>query len=83
MLRVRHGTSFASGIVATGFWLGVTVGRFVLGFVTARCFPTEKHAVAFYLVCCIVLQVLFWVVPSFNVSAAMVGLLGFCESSSL
>lgn len=79
MLRVRHGTNFASGIVATGFWLGVTVGRFVLGFVTARCFPTEKHAVAFYLVCCIILQVLVWVVPSFNVSAVMVGLLGFCE----
>jgi len=79
MLRVRHGTNFASGIVATGFWLGVTVGRFVLGFATARCFPTEKHAVAFYLVCCIALQLLFWLIPSFNVSAVMVGLLGFCE----
>ncbi|KAK5948490.1 hypothetical protein OHC33_010524 [Knufia fluminis] len=77
MLRVRHGTDFASGIVATGFWLGVTVGRFVLGFVTARCFPTEKHAVAFYLVACIALQLLFWLIPSFNVSAVMVGLLGF------
>lgn len=79
MLRVRHGTDFASGIVATGFWLGVTVGRFVLGFVTARCFPTEKHAVAFYLVCCIALQLLFWLIPSFNVSALMIGLLGFCK----
>ena len=77
MLRVRDGTQFASGIVATGFWLGVTLGRFVLGFVTARCFPTEKHAVATYLVICIVLQLLFWLVPSFTVSAVMVGLLGF------
>ncbi|KAK5103389.1 hypothetical protein LTS08_002804 [Lithohypha guttulata] len=77
MLRVRSGTQFASGVVATGFWLGVTLGRFVLGFVTARCFPTEKHAVATYLVICIVLQLLFWLIPSFNVSAVMVGLLGF------
>lgn len=77
MLRVRGGTQFASGIVATGFWAGVTAGRFVLGFVTARCFPTEKHAVATYLVTCIVLQLLFWLVPSFSVSAVMVGLLGF------
>jgi len=83
MLRVRHGTNFASGIVATGFWLGVTVGRFVLGFVTARCFPTEKHAVAFYLVCSLALQVLFWLIPSFTVSAVMVGLLGFCKFDNL
>lgn len=36
MMRVRAGTPFASGLVATGFWLGLTIGRFVLGFVTPR-----------------------------------------------
>lgn len=36
MLVVRHGEAFASGMVATGFWLGLTVGRVVLGFVTPR-----------------------------------------------
>lgn len=36
MLVVRHGEAFASGMVATGFWLGLTVGRVILGFVTAR-----------------------------------------------
>jgi fucose permease len=36
MIRVRHGSPFASGITATGFWLGLTVGRVVLGFVTPR-----------------------------------------------
>lgn len=36
MLRVRNGAPFASGITATGFWLGITVGRVVLGFVTGR-----------------------------------------------
>lgn len=77
MLRVRHGTPFASGITSTGFWLGVTVGRFVLGFVTGRLFPTEKHAIQCYLCICLVLQILFWLIPSFTVSAVMVGLLGF------
>jgi fucose permease len=77
MLRVRHGTPFASGLSSTGFWAGITIGRMVLGFVTARLFKTEKHAVATYLVASIVLQLLFWLVPNFNVSAVMVAFLGF------
>ena len=36
MLEVRDGEEFASGMVATGFWMGITVGRIVLGFVTPR-----------------------------------------------
>ena len=44
MIRVRHGERFASGMTATGFWLGLTVGRFVLGFVTPRI--GEKLAIA-------------------------------------
>jgi fucose permease len=77
MLKVRHGSNFASGLTSTGFWLGVTVGRLVLGFVTARVFKSEKHAVATYLALSVALQLLFWLIPSFVVSAVMVGLLGF------
>jgi fucose permease len=44
MIRVRHGARFASGMTATGFWLGLTVGRFILGFVTPRI--GEKLAIA-------------------------------------
>jgi fucose permease len=44
MIRVRHGGAFASGMVATGFWLGITVGRMILGFVTPR--VGEKLAIA-------------------------------------
>jgi fucose permease len=77
MLRVRHGTPFASGLTSTGFWAGITVGRMVLGFATARLFKTEKHAVATYLVASIVLQLLFWLIPNFHVSAVMVAFLGF------
>ena len=44
MIRVRHGDRFASGMTATGFWLGLTFGRLVLGFITPRI--GEKLAVA-------------------------------------
>lgn len=77
MLRVRHGSAFAAGLTSTGFWLGVTVGRIVLGFVTPRFFKNEKHAVATYLVACMVLELLFWLIPHFLVSAVMISLLGF------
>lgn len=36
MINVRHGAPFSSGMTETGFWLGITVGRLVLGFVTPR-----------------------------------------------
>lgn len=36
MIDVRHGAAFASGMTATGFWLGLTFGRVILGFVTPR-----------------------------------------------
>lgn len=36
MIRVRDAEAFASGMSETGFWLGITVGRVVLGFVTPR-----------------------------------------------
>lgn len=44
MLEVRDGGDFASGMTATGFWMGITVGRIVLGFVTPRL--GEKMAIA-------------------------------------
>jgi hypothetical protein len=44
MLEVRKGENFASGMTATGFWMGITVGRLVLGFVTPRI--GEKMAIA-------------------------------------
>ncbi|KAK5199766.1 hypothetical protein LTR99_004561 [Exophiala xenobiotica] len=77
MLRVRKGSPFASGMTSTGFWLGITVGRFLLGFVTGRLFPSEKWAVTTYLACSVGLQLLFWLIPNFYVSSVMIGFLGF------
>ncbi|KAH9807828.1 bypass of stop codon protein 6-like [Teratosphaeria destructans] len=75
MIRVRHGGAFGSGMVATGFWLGITFGRLVLGFVTPRI--GEKLAIAIYLPISIALELLFWLVPQFYVSAVAVSLVGF------
>ena len=75
MIRIRHGAPFQSGLTATGFWLGITMGRVTLGFVTGRL--GEKVAVSAYLVLGLGLQLIFWLVPQFVVSAVAVALLGF------
>lgn len=72
---VRSGGKFSSGTVATGFWLGITVGRVVLGFVTG-CIG-EKLAIAIYLVLSLVFELLFWLIDSFVSSAICVAWLGF------
>lgn len=36
MRDVREAEPFPSGMTSMGFWLGITAGRMVLGFVTAR-----------------------------------------------
>ena len=75
MTEVRHGLPFSSGMTATGFWLGVTVGRIILGFVT----PVigQRLAVIVYIICAIGLELLFWLVPQFIVSAVAIALVGF------
>ncbi|KAF2184539.1 putative MFS transporter [Zopfia rhizophila CBS 207.26] len=75
MIRIRKGEPFASGITATGFWLGITLGRVSLGFLTPKL--GERLSVSFYLVIGVGLELLFWLVPNFIVSAIAVAFLGF------
>ncbi|KAK2056598.1 major facilitator superfamily transporter [Colletotrichum caudatum] len=75
MLRVRRASAYASGISATGFWAGQALGRACLGFVTEK--YGERLCISIYLVICIALQILFWLVPQFIVSAISVAFLGF------
>ncbi|KAF2166036.1 hypothetical protein M409DRAFT_23763 [Zasmidium cellare ATCC 36951] len=75
MIRIRHAANFASGMSATGFWLGMTVGRVVLGFVTPKI--GEKLAIMIYLPLAMALELLFWLVPHFYVSAVAVAFQGF------
>lgn len=75
MTTVRKGAPFSSGLTATGFWLGITMGRVTLGFVTPR--VGEKLAIAIYAVLAIGLQLVFWLVPQFYVSAVAIALVGY------
>lgn len=75
MIEAREGRPFESGIVPTGFWLGITIGRVTLGFVTAR--VGERLAIAIYLVVSMGLQLVFWLVPQFIVSAIAVSFIGY------
>lgn len=75
MLVVRNGGNFESGLVVTGYWLGLTIGRVILGFITGRI--GDKLAITGYLVLSMVLELLFWLIPSFVGSAVCAGLLGF------
>ncbi|KAF4831739.1 Bypass of stop codon protein 6 [Colletotrichum siamense] len=75
MLRVRKASAYASGISATGFWAGQALGRAGLGFVTER--YGERLCITIYLAFCIALQLLFWLIPQFVVSAIAVAFLGF------
>lgn len=75
MITVRHGGNFPAGIAVVGYWLGLTVGRLVLGFITGRL--GEKVAVSIYLVLAMALELGFWLIPSFVSSAIFVAFLGF------
>ncbi|CAI7677742.1 hypothetical protein N7533_003379 [Penicillium manginii] len=75
MIRVRNGGAFASGMTATGFWLGITVGRILLGFVTPR--VGEKLAISAYILLSIAFGLVLWLVPQFYASAVAVSLQGF------
>jgi fucose permease len=61
--------------VATGFWIGVTLGRLILGFPAARL--GEKRMVFIYTLIALCIQFVFWFVPSVPVSAVSVALIGF------
>ncbi|OQE07059.1 hypothetical protein PENVUL_c015G08625 [Penicillium vulpinum] len=75
MKEVRHAAPFASSMTSTGFWLGITLGRFMLGFVTPL--MGEKLAISVYIsleiVCCTIL----YLVPNFWAGAIAVSLQGF------
>ena len=62
-------------ITCQSFWLGITIGRVILGFVTPRL--GENFAICIYLVLAMAMQLLFWLVPSFVVSSIAVAFVGF------
>jgi fucose permease len=82
MVKVRHGSAFKSGIVTSGLWAGITLGRICLGFVTGRFFDSKRVAVIWYLAAAMALELMFWLIPNFVSSAICVSFLGkFIKSS--
>ncbi|KAK6207603.1 hypothetical protein QIS74_12684 [Colletotrichum tabaci] len=75
LLQVRKGEAFASGMGATGYWLGITLGRILLPFVTNLI--GLKIAVTVYLAAAMAAELVFWLVPNFYASIIAVGLQGF------
>jgi fucose permease len=67
----REGTKLTS----YRFWLGLTVGRFILGFITSR--VGENLSIILYLVGAMACQLLFWLVPSFIGGSIAVAFVGF------
>ncbi|CAL3962525.1 unnamed protein product [Diplocarpon coronariae] len=61
--------------IGVEFWLGITLGRVVLGFVTGKL--GEKISIAAYIVICLGLVLCFWLIPNFVASAVFAGWLGF------
>jgi fucose permease len=70
MLRVRNADSFDAGMASVGFWLGLTIGRATLGLLTpnigVKLSPLTMG-----------LELVFWLVPQFHVSAVAIALQGF------
>lgn len=75
MTKVREAAPFASSAASTAYWGGMTVGRLILPFLTARL--GEYPSVLLYLALSAGLELIFWLVPNLVVSAVAVALLGF------
>ncbi|KAG2415619.1 hypothetical protein HFD88_006810 [Aspergillus terreus] len=75
LVSVRHGDPKKVGYVASGFWSGFTLGRVVLADITHKF--GERRMIFVYIALAIVLQLMFWLIPSIPVNAVTVCLLGF------
>ncbi len=76
LIEARHGNPAKVGYVTTGFWAGLTIGRFTLTHLATR--VGEKSFVFAMTIGCIIFQLLVWLVPSIigeSVAVAIVGLL--------
>ncbi|KAJ5279718.1 hypothetical protein N7478_005090 [Penicillium angulare] len=75
MREIRHGESFSSSMTSTGFWLGITFGRVVLGFVSPLI--GEQLSITIYLLLEIIFCLIIYLVPDFYAGAVAVSLQGF------
>ena len=73
----RHRSDLAAGNAVSGFWLGLTLGRFVISPLAARLGWTTPRITTACLTLVTVTGTVIWVVPSAAVAVAGLGVLGF------
>lgn len=75
MLRARHASTYVASLSSSGFWVGMAVGRLVLGLVTDK--VGVRGAVIVYVVVAIVAQAVVAAVDVAAVSIVAVVVVGF------
>jgi fucose permease len=75
MIEVRNGDSDKMGYVSTGYWIGIALGRIVLGFVSAKIGHLQVLIVV-YLVGVISAALCFWLIPNIIAAAVSIGVVG-------
>jgi fucose permease len=75
MLRNREASPYLASLASSGYWIGMAIGRLVLGFGTDR--MGVRRATALYFIFAVGLEVLFAALSSPVVSVVLMTLLGF------
>ncbi|RAH83178.1 MFS general substrate transporter [Aspergillus japonicus CBS 114.51] len=75
MADVKHEAPFASGLTAAWFWLGLSLGRIALGFVTPRL--GERLAIILYILSEVACGLVIHFVPNVVVAAVATAMQGF------
>lgn len=76
MIDVRHGDEKAMGYASTAYWMGMTVGRIGLSFITGRGSKEELFFLG-YTVLSLITLLVFWLIPSLKISMICSPLIGF------
>jgi fucose permease len=75
MLRERHASSYVAGLSSSCYWIGMAIGRLVLGFATDR--MGVRRATVLYFLSAIAFEALFAVFRSPEASLVFMTVLGF------
>jgi fucose permease len=76
LTRGRGGLPLISGWIVSGYWLGLTLGRLLLGSVAKRI--GDKKLIQFCLIGVIVGLLIIWIAPVALISAVGLFITGFC-----
>ncbi|KAJ6102566.1 hypothetical protein N7486_004993 [Penicillium sp. IBT 16267x] len=74
LINYRHGDPSRVGYVSSGFWAGITAGRFLLTHPAAK--MGEKVTVLGMVVGAVIFQVMTWLIPNVIAEAVTVAILG-------